>query len=76
MLWTARPPDRDPDPGVPPWAGKSALSAWFVLHPPAEVDVVSFFITVRLASEAKDLAAQSTKIKKAGERPWWAAPLA
>ncbi len=31
-----------------PWAGKSALMAWFVLHPPAGVDVVSFFVTARL----------------------------
>ena len=31
-----------------PWAGKSALASWFVTHPPAGVDVVSFFITGRL----------------------------
>jgi hypothetical protein len=30
------------------WAGKSALMAWFVLHPPQGVRVVSFFITARL----------------------------
>lgn len=35
-----------------PWAGKSALASWFVLHPPAGVDVVSFFITGRLAGQA------------------------
>ena len=35
-----------------PWAGKSALASWFVLHPPAGVDVVSFFITGRLADQA------------------------
>ncbi|MEO7196698.1 MAG: trypsin-like peptidase domain-containing protein [Pseudonocardiaceae bacterium] len=35
-----------------PWAGKSALMAWFVLHPPARVDVVSFFITARLAGQS------------------------
>jgi hypothetical protein len=29
------------------WAGKSALLAWFVLHPPAGVRVVSFFVTAR-----------------------------
>jgi hypothetical protein len=28
-----------------PWAGKSALAAWFVLHPPAGVGVVSFLVT-------------------------------
>jgi tetratricopeptide (TPR) repeat protein len=35
-----------------PWAGKSALLSWFVLHPPAGVEVVSFFITSRLAGQS------------------------
>ena len=35
-----------------PWAGKSALASWFVTHPPAGVDIVSFFITGRLAGQA------------------------
>jgi hypothetical protein len=35
-----------------PWAGKSALASWFVLHPPVGVDVVSFFITGRLIGQA------------------------
>ena len=26
------------------WAGKTALMAWFVLHPPAGVDVAAFFV--------------------------------
>jgi hypothetical protein len=39
-----------------PWAGKSALMSWFVLHPPPEVlaarvRIVSFFITARLAAQ-------------------------
>ncbi|MEU5000216.1 hypothetical protein [Streptomyces sp. NPDC021622] len=34
-----------------PWAGKSALLAWFALHPPAGVRVVPFFITARLAAQ-------------------------
>lgn len=29
------------------WAGKTALLAWFVLHPPDGVRVVSFFVTAR-----------------------------
>ena len=29
------------------WAGKSALLSWFVLHPPPNVEIVSFFITAR-----------------------------
>jgi Trypsin-like peptidase domain len=35
-----------------PWAGKSALAAWLVLHPPAGIKVVSFFITSRWAGQA------------------------
>ncbi|MGB8201727.1 MAG: trypsin-like peptidase domain-containing protein [Pseudonocardiaceae bacterium] len=35
-----------------PWAGKSALLSWFVLHPPDGVDVVSFFVTSRLAGQS------------------------
>jgi hypothetical protein len=33
------------------WSGKSALLSWFVLHPPAGVRVVSFFITSRLPGQ-------------------------
>ncbi|WP_372661284.1 hypothetical protein [Amycolatopsis kentuckyensis] len=33
------------------WSGKSALTSWFVLHPPAGVRVVSFFVTARLAAQ-------------------------
>ncbi len=28
----------------PPWAGKTALMAWFALHPPPGVEVVTFFV--------------------------------
>ena len=35
----------------PAWAGTSALMAWFVLHPPPGVRVVSFFITARFAGQ-------------------------
>jgi Trypsin-like peptidase domain len=35
-----------------PWAGKTALASWFVTHPPAGVDIVSFFITGHLAGQA------------------------
>ncbi|TDT28142.1 hypothetical protein EV562_115153 [Streptomyces sp. BK208] len=37
---------------APAWAGKSALLAHFVLHPPPGVDVVSFFITSRMVSQS------------------------
>ncbi len=33
------------------WSGKSALLAWFVLHPPKGVRIVSFFITAGWASQ-------------------------
>ncbi|MEU7122369.1 hypothetical protein [Streptomyces zaomyceticus] len=33
------------------WAGKTALMAWFALHPPAGVRVVAFFVTARLGSQ-------------------------
>ncbi|MFD6432087.1 hypothetical protein [Streptomyces venezuelae] len=36
---------------APAWAGKSALLAKFVLDPPPGMDVVSFFITSRLARQ-------------------------
>ena len=36
---------------APAWAGKSALISTFVLHPPAGVQVVAFFITARLAAQ-------------------------
>jgi hypothetical protein len=36
---------------APAWAGKSALMSTFVLHPPAGVRVVAFFITARLADQ-------------------------
>jgi tetratricopeptide (TPR) repeat protein len=34
-----------------PWSGKTALMSWFVLHPPAGVRIVSFFVTARWASQ-------------------------
>ncbi|MFF9015358.1 hypothetical protein ACF09C_20625 [Streptomyces sp. NPDC014870] len=37
---------------APAWAGKSALMAWFALHPPAGTRVVSFFVTGRFAGHA------------------------
>ncbi|MEV6305216.1 hypothetical protein AB0M02_37790 [Actinoplanes sp. NPDC051861] len=39
-----------------PWAGKSALLSTFVLHPPPNVEVVSFFITARLAHQSDSTA--------------------
>ncbi|AZQ32166.1 serine protease [Streptomyces cyaneochromogenes] len=37
---------------APPWAGKTALAAWFALHPPRGVVPVWFFITNRSASQS------------------------
>jgi tetratricopeptide (TPR) repeat protein len=33
------------------WSGKSALLSWFVLHPPAGVRIVSFFVTAQIAGQ-------------------------
>jgi hypothetical protein len=35
-----------------PWAGKTALLSTFALNPPANVDVVAFFVTARLSGQA------------------------
>jgi hypothetical protein len=32
--------------------GPGRLASWFALHPPAEVEVVSFFITTRYAGQS------------------------
>ncbi|MCC5036443.1 trypsin-like peptidase domain-containing protein [Streptomyces sp. WAC 00631] len=37
---------------APPWAGKTALAAWFALHPPRGVVPVWFFITARFAGQS------------------------
>ncbi|MEV6306636.1 ATP-binding protein [Actinoplanes sp. NPDC051861] len=39
-----------------PWAGKTALLATFVLNPPLDVDVVSFFVTARFAAQSDSAA--------------------
>jgi NACHT domain len=41
---------------APPWAGKTALAAWFALHPPRGVVPVWFFITARYASQSDSAA--------------------
>jgi hypothetical protein len=57
----------------PPWAGKSALAAWFVLHPPAGVTVVSFFVTRRLTGQTDSNAFTEAMVEQlavvAGEPP-------
>jgi tetratricopeptide (TPR) repeat protein len=35
-----------------PWSGKTALLAWFALHPPDDVEVVCFFIRAAIATES------------------------
>ena len=37
---------------APAWSGKSALMAWFALHPPSAVQIVSFFITTRFSGQS------------------------
>jgi hypothetical protein len=40
----------------PPWVGKTALAAWFALHPPIGVRIASFFVTGRLSGQADSVA--------------------
>ena len=37
---------------APPWAGKTALTSWFALHPPPAVRVVPFYVNSRIAHGA------------------------
>jgi hypothetical protein len=41
---------------APARAGKSAMMAWFVLHPPPNFWVISFFVTARLAGQDDSVA--------------------
>jgi hypothetical protein len=47
-----------------PWTGKTALASWLVLHPPAGVTVVSFFITGWLAGKADSTAFTAAVIQQ------------
>ncbi len=63
-------PDRSPPYlwwRAPAWAGKSALMSWFVLHPPQEVRVVSFFITGRYAGQNDRIAFAEVLIEQVAE---------
>ncbi|MBO3753208.1 hypothetical protein J5X84_44885, partial [Streptosporangiaceae bacterium NEAU-GS5] len=51
----------------PAWAGKSALMATFVLHPPPRVRVVSFFITARYAGQSDRTAFAEIVIEQLSE---------
>lgn|GEM_PF-6458329 len=50
-----------------PWAGKTALLSWFTLHPPPEVDIICFFVTRRLASQANHVAFTEILIEQLSE---------
>ncbi|MGN2638291.1 hypothetical protein ACTD5D_19270 [Nocardia takedensis] len=47
-----------------PWAGKTALLAWFTLYPPPDVRVVSFFVTDRLADQSDHTAFTSAILEQ------------
>ncbi|OKI18335.1 hypothetical protein A6A25_12355 [Saccharothrix sp. CB00851] len=49
------------------WAGKPALLAWFVLHPPAGVRVVSFFVTARYAGQSDRVAFTDVLLEQLAE---------
>ena len=47
-----------------PWAGKTALAAWLVLHPPVGVIAVSFFVTGRLSGQSDSTAFTEAMIQQ------------
>ncbi|MGW3631002.1 hypothetical protein ACWD7F_12700 [Streptomyces sp. NPDC005122] len=49
------------------WAGKTALMAWFALHPPPAVRVVPFFITARFAAQNDRIAFTDVLLEQLGE---------
>lgn len=57
----------------PPWTGKTALAAWFALHPPRGVVPVWFFITARYAGQSDSAAYTGALIEQlaaiAGREP-------
>lgn len=59
-----------------PKAGKTALTAWFVLHPPAGVRVVSFFVTSSLADQSDSMAFTDAMIDQLALLAGRPAPLA
>jgi tetratricopeptide (TPR) repeat protein len=52
---------------APAWAGKSALLSWFVLHPPAGVRVVAFFVTARYAGQNDRVAFSEVVLEQLAE---------
>ncbi|MGY4960576.1 trypsin-like peptidase domain-containing protein [Streptomyces sp. 900105245] len=52
---------------APPWAGKTALAAWFSLNPPAGVVPIPFFVTARLAGQADSEAFTDALIEQLAE---------
>ncbi|WP_406083520.1 SAV_2336 family protein [Micromonospora zamorensis] len=52
---------------APPWAGKSALLASFVLDPPSGVRVVPFFVTTRYAGQSDRTAFLDVTIEQLAE---------
>ena len=55
------------------WAGKTALMAWFTLHPPAGVEVVSFFVAGGLAGQSDSeafLEALTEQLRALAGRPF------
>ncbi|MCP2341777.1 hypothetical protein [Actinomadura rupiterrae] len=59
---------------APAWAGKSALMAWFVLHPPPGVRIASFFITARYAGQSDRTAFLDVMLEQLAEIAEQSAP--
>jgi hypothetical protein len=55
-----------------PWSGKTALTAWFALHPPPDVEVVPFLVAAGLAGQSDGdafLEAVSEQLTALARRP-------
>ncbi|MGY3521070.1 hypothetical protein ACVMYR_32755 [Micromonospora sp. PTRAS2] len=52
---------------APAWAGKTALISWFVLNPPPDVRIVSFFVTARFAGQSDRIAFTDVVLEQLAE---------
>ena len=52
-----------------PWAGKTALTSWFTLHHPADLDVVAYFVGAARAASSAFLEAMAEQLTVVTGRP-------
>ena len=54
---------------APPWAGKTALTSWFALHHPADIDVVAYFVGAGRGASSAFLEAVAEQLTVVTGRP-------